>query len=195
MISVCAASTDEKSVGAPVRLEEAVDDRCAAVGRQVERQAVAAERLADLREHLLGAGLARVDLVDRRSAGTGRAPSRTPSCGCVIASTPLTALTTITAVSTASSARRAAAEKVGIARRVDDVDAPALRSRSRRSRRRARCSSAFSWGSKSQTVVPRASDPLDRIAPGYARARLRPAASCPRLLDPRARCCVMSAVV
>ena len=50
MICVCAASTEEKSVARPVRLEEAVDHRIAAAGRQVQRQALRAERLAQLRE-------------------------------------------------------------------------------------------------------------------------------------------------
>ncbi len=44
--------------------EEAVDDAAAAVGRQVERQALAAERFAQLGQHLLGLRVLAVDLVD-----------------------------------------------------------------------------------------------------------------------------------
>ncbi len=43
--------------------EEAVDDAAAAVDGQIHRQALAAERFAQIREHLLGPGVLAVDLV------------------------------------------------------------------------------------------------------------------------------------
>ncbi len=85
----------------------------------------------------------------------------------VIGSMPLTALTTITAVSTASSALSVRPRKSGypgvsiMFTRLPWVSKPQIAASSE-------CSSAFSCGSKSQTVVPRASDPFDRIAPDCA---------------------------
>ncbi len=85
----------------------------------------------------------------------------------VIGSMPFTALTTITAVSTASSAQRLRPRKSGypgvsmMLTRRPCVSKPQIAASSEWSR-------SFSWGSKSQTVVPRASDPLDRMAPDCA---------------------------
>ncbi len=64
MIRVWASWTEEKSVGLALIMEKAVDDLGAAAGRQVDRQALAAEMLADLFQHRLGIRVPRVDLVD-----------------------------------------------------------------------------------------------------------------------------------
>ena len=100
----------------------------------------------------------------------------------VIGSTPFTALTTITAVSTASRATRLRPRKSGypgvsitLTRR-PWVSKPQIDASSE-------CSRAFSCGSKSHTVVPRASDPLDRMAPDCASkasaSSVLPAPACP----------------
>src|SRR5262245_14977739 len=47
-----------------MRLEEAVDHRRAALTRQIEGQTLRAEALADLTQHLFGARIATIDLVD-----------------------------------------------------------------------------------------------------------------------------------
>ncbi len=53
---------------AATRLREAIDDLGAALGRQIERQALASEHLAHLGERLLDPRLAAVDLVDDHDA-------------------------------------------------------------------------------------------------------------------------------
>ena len=107
------------------RLVEAVDDRLAAVGRQVERQAGLAEGLADVGQHLLGARLAAVDLVDDdQPAQAARLREFHHALG-----------HRLDAVHRAHHDHRgldrlegaeAAAEEVGIPRGVDDVDPPPL---------------------------------------------------------------------
>ena len=46
------------------RVQQALDDRLAVAGRQVDRQALGAERLLDLRDQRLQVHLGHVDLVD-----------------------------------------------------------------------------------------------------------------------------------
>ena len=187
MISVCAASTEEMSVGSPARLKEAVDDRLAAVGRQVERQAGPAEGFTDLLEHLGGARLAAVDLVDHDQAADA-------AC---LREVHHPVRHRLDAVDGAHDDHRGfdrlergqrAAEKIRIARGIDDVDAMALRARSRRSRHRASAAAIFPAG-RSRRPWCRGRATPSTVSHPTARARLRPAASCPRLLGPRARGC------
>jgi hypothetical protein len=112
--------------GLSLRLEEAVHHGLAAVGRQVERKARLAEGLADLREHLLGARILAVDLVDNdQPAQAARLGEIHHALG-----------HRLDAVHRAHHDHRsldrlerdqAAAQEVGVPRSVDDVDAPALR--------------------------------------------------------------------
>ena len=85
----------------------------------------------------------------------------------VIGSMPFTALTTITAVSTASSTARLRPRKSGYPGvSIMFTRRPWLSKPQMAASRE--WSSAFSWGSKSHTVVPRARDPLALIAPDCA---------------------------
>ena len=118
---------DSRKVGGlAVRLEEAVDDRLAALGRQVERQAGPAECLANFLEHFLRARLAAVDPVHDDQAAE-------PA---VFREFHHALRHRVDAVDRADDDHRRldgleraqrAAEEIGIPRGVDDVDALALR--------------------------------------------------------------------
>ena len=56
--------SDGREVGLPVGVEEAVDDAAAAAGRQVDRQALLAERRLDRRQETRQVDILHVDLVD-----------------------------------------------------------------------------------------------------------------------------------
>ncbi len=166
MISVCAASTDEKSAGLPrAWKKQSTTDWPPSAGRLSGRQALPkASRISSstcsVRASLLSILL--ITISRHRPRALAKSIMRW-----VIGSMPFTALTTITAVSTASSATRLRPRKSGypgvsmtLTRR-PSVSNPQTAASSE-------CSSAFSCGSKSHTVVPRASDPLDRMAPDCA---------------------------
>lgn len=125
MISVCAAATDEVSRLA-LRLEEAINDRRAAFCRQVERQAALAESFAQFQQHLFGARVARVDLVDDDEPAQAPRPGEIHHALGHRLDTVDGAHDDHRRLDRLERAQRAA-EKVGISRGVDHVDATALR--------------------------------------------------------------------
>ena len=118
---------DRREIGFAGGIEKAVDDALAAVGRQVDRQALLAERRLDRREQRRQVDVLGVDLVDDRRGGRACACAAHSIIRDVIISMPAAALMTTAAVSTASSAPIAWPMKSGKPGRVDQVDARVLR--------------------------------------------------------------------
>ena len=181
MISVCAASTEETSTGLPCGWKkQSTTDLPPSAGRLSGRQALPkTSRISASTSALRASRLSILLITTSRASPRAFANS---IMRCVMASTPFTALTTITAVSTASRADSVRPRKSGYPGVSMMLMRRPCRSKPQIAASRE-CSSDFSCGSKSQTVVPRASEPFDRIAPDCASrasaSSVLPAPACP----------------